>query len=141
MSTIIDFVFLQNLIFQFIAILGLILIIFGGLIRMKARIELKKRAGFSSFFGTAKLQIVEDQKLLTDGIYKHIRHPLYLGEILRNLGIAVFFTSIYGFLIILLSFFFLLVRIEIEEKMLLLAFGKNYLLYKKKTRKIFPYLY
>jgi protein-S-isoprenylcysteine O-methyltransferase Ste14 len=117
------------------------LIVFGGLIRTKARIELKKRAGFRSFFGTAKLQIVEDQKLLTDGIYKHIRHPLYLGEILRNLGIATFFASIYGFLIILLSFFFLLVRIEIEEKMLLLAFGKNYLLYKKKTRKIFPYLY
>jgi protein-S-isoprenylcysteine O-methyltransferase Ste14 len=108
---------------------------------MKTRIELKKRAGFNSIFRTAKLQIVKDQKMLTDGIYKHIRHPLYLGEILRNLGIAVFFASVYGFLIILLSSFFLLVRIEIEEKMLILAFGKNYMQYKKKTKKIFPFLY
>jgi protein-S-isoprenylcysteine O-methyltransferase Ste14 len=117
------------------------LIVFGRLIRIKARIELKKRARFTSLVKPAKLKMVEDQNLLTDGIYKYIRHPLYLGEILRNIGIAVFFTSIYGFLIILLSSFFLLVRIEIEEKMLISAFGKNYIHYKKKTRKIFPYLY
>ncbi len=127
--------------FQLVALVGLILLIIGGLVRIKARLELKKKAGFDSLSKTAKLQIVEDHQLVTDGIFGHIRHPIYLGEILRNVGITVFFSSIYGFLIILLSFFFLLVRIELEEKMLISGFGKNYYEYKKKTRKLIPYLY
>lgn len=121
--------------------MGLILLIIGEVIRIKARLELKKKAGFDSLIKTAKLQILEDHQLATDGIYRHIRHPIYLGEILRNIGIAVFFSSIYGLLIILLSLFFLLVRIELEEKMLISAFGVNYYEYKKQTRKLIPYLY
>ena len=117
------------------------MIIIGGLVRIKARLEFKKKARFNSLTKTAKLQIVEGHQLVTDGIYRHIRHPIYLGEIIRNIGITVFFSSIYGFLIILLSLFFLLVRIELEEKMLISAFGKNYYEYKHKTRKLIPYLY
>ncbi len=108
---------------------------------MKARLELRKRAGFRSLIDTSKLQKIKDHQLLRDGIYKHIRHPLYLGEILRNLGIAVLVSSFYGVLIIGLSSFFLLIRIEIEEKMLISAFGKYYKEYKKKTAKLVPYLY
>ena len=140
-TILLDFIFLQGFSFKYIGIAGLILIILGGVIRMKARLELRKRAGFSSPVKTSKLQIIKDHQLLRDGIYKHIRHPLYLGKILRNLGIAVLLSSFYGVLIIGLSSFFLLIRIEIEEKMLILTFGKSYKEYKKKTTKLIPYLY
>jgi protein-S-isoprenylcysteine O-methyltransferase Ste14 len=53
---------------------------------MKARLELKKKAGYGSLVGTAKLKIVKEHKLVTDGLYQHIRHPLYLGEIEKPRG-------------------------------------------------------
>ena len=140
-AAILDFVFLQNFSFQIFAIAGLLLLLIGGIIRMKARLELKKKAGYGSLVGTAKLKIVKEHKLVTDGIYKHIRHPLYLGEILRNLGVVVIFSSVYGMLIVLLASIFLLFRIEIEEKMLIVVFGEEYIEYRKNTKKMIPYIY
>ena len=140
-AAILDFVFLQNFSFQIFAIAGLLLLLIGGIIRMKARLELKKKAGYGSLVGTAKLKIVKEHKLVTDGLYKHIRHPLYLGEILRNLGVVVIFSSVYGMLIVLLASIFLLFRIEIEEKMLIVVFGEEYIEYRKNTKKMIPYIY
>jgi protein-S-isoprenylcysteine O-methyltransferase Ste14 len=125
LAAILDFVYLQNFSFQIFAIPGLILLIVGGLIRMKARLRLKKKAGYGSLVGTAKLQIVKKHRLVKDDIYKHIRHPLYLGEILRNLGFVVIFSSVYGILIVLLASIFLLFRIEIEEKCLFWCSARN----------------
>jgi protein-S-isoprenylcysteine O-methyltransferase Ste14 len=140
-AAVLDFVYLNNFNFQIFAIGGLILLLVGGLIRMKARLELKKKAGFDSLIGTAKLKEVKGHYLVKDGLYKHIRHPLYLGEILRNLGFVVIFSSIYAILIVLLASLFLLFRIEIEEKMLIVIFGEEYKKYKRNTKKIIPYIY
>jgi protein-S-isoprenylcysteine O-methyltransferase Ste14 len=140
-AAILDFVFLQNFGFQIFAILGLILLIIGGLIRMKARLQLKKKAGFDSLVGTSKLKVVKEHHLVKDGLYKHVRHPLYLGEILRNLGFAIIFSSIYGTLIVLLASTFLFFRMDIEEKMLINVFGEEYKEYKKSTKRLIPHIY
>ena len=140
-AAVLDFIYRQNFDFQVFAVAGLLLLLTGGIIRMKARLELKKKAGFGSFTGTAKLQIVKEHQLVKDGLYKHIRHPLYLGEILRNLGFVVIFSSVYGTLIVLLASIFLLFRIDLEEKMLIAVFGEEYKEYKRKTNKIIPYIY
>ena len=107
----IDFVYRQNFNFQVFALAGLLLQLTGWFIRMKARLELKKKAGFGSLTGTAQLKIVKKHQLVKDGLYKHVRHPLYSGEILRNLGFVVMFSSVYGTLIVLLASIFLLFRI------------------------------
>ena len=140
-AAILDFIYLQNFSFQIFALAGLLLLLVGGFIRMKARLELKKKAGYDSLVGTAKLKIVKEHKLVKDGLYKHIRHPLYLGEILRNLGLVVIFSSVYGMLIVLLASIFLLFRIEIEEKMLIGVFGEEYKKYKRSTKRLIPYIY
>ncbi len=140
-AAIFDFVYLQNFSFQIFALAGLLLLLVGGLIRMKARLQLKKKAGYSSLIGTGKLKIVKEHKLVKDGLYKHIRHPLYLGEILRNLGVVVIFSSVYGILIVLLASIFLLFRIEIEEKMLVVEFGEEYEEYRRNTKKMIPQIY
>ena len=140
-AAILDFVYRQNFNFQVFAIVGLLLLLTRGLIRMKARLQLKKKAGFGSLVGTAKLKIVKQHRLVKDGLYKHIRHPIYLGEILRNLGFVLIFSSVYGLLIILLASIFLLFRIEIEEKMLIVIFGEEYKDYKRNTKRIIPYVY
>ncbi len=140
-AAVLDFVYRQDLNFQVFAVAGLILLIAGGLIRMKARLELKKKARFESLTGTAQLQIVKDHQLVKDGLYKYIRHPIYLGEILRNLGFVAIFSSVYGILIVLLASVFLLFRIEMEEKMLINVFGEEYRKYKRNTKKMIPYIY
>jgi len=119
--------------------LGIIFFIIGGTFRIISRKTLMK-AGFS-MTSSAKLQIVENQQLVTDGIYGKIRHPLYVGEILRNFGFALLVTSLYGFLVFTLANLFLLNRIRIEEQMLIEEFGDEYKNYMKKTNRLIPHLY
>jgi len=138
---ILDFVFLQNLTFQVFALAGLCLLLIGGYLRFKARLELKKKAGFSSLGSTARLQIVESHRLVKDGLYKHVRHPIYLAETLRNFGFVLIFSSIYGVLFIAVGTIFLLFRIRTEEKMLIEAFGEDYKEYQRNTKKLIPYIY
>ena len=140
-AAILDFVYLQSFSFQSYAVPGLILLIVGGIIRMKARLQLKKNAGFRSLVGTSKLKVVKEHHLVKEGLYKHVRHPLYLGEILRNLGFAIVFSSVYGTLIVLLASTFLFFRMSIEEKMLISFFGQEYREYKRRTKKLIPYIY
>ena len=84
-----DFWKFQNLNFQIGIMLvpAILLFIMGGTLRITSRRALLK-AGFT-MLGSGKLQIVKNQRLLTEGVYSHIRHPLYLGEITRNLGFAL----------------------------------------------------
>ena len=138
---ILDFIFLQNLQFQFFSLIGLSLIIIGGYFRMQSRLQLRTKAGFDTLVSTSRLQIVDEQQLVTDGLYKSIRHPLYLGEMLRNFGIVSLFSSLFGIFLIIIGTIFLLIRINIEEKMLLDAFGSTYQDYKTKTKKLIPHIY
>jgi len=136
-----DFVFLQNLKLQAFALLGLFLLIAGGYMRMKARYQLKEKAGFKTLAETARLQTMEGHRLIKDGLYKHIRHPLYLAETIRNFGFVMIFSSIYGVLLIAAATILLLFRIRIEEKMLIEAFGEKYKEYQRNTKRIIPYIY
>lgn len=138
---VVDFVFLQNLRFQLSGLIGVFLSVIGGYLRHKARLELKKKAGYKSLLSTAKLQIIEDHRLVTEGLYRHIRHPIYLGETLRNLGFVMIPSSLYGMLLITVATIFLLFRIEIEEKMLIDKFGEEYREYQRNTNKLIPYIY
>jgi protein-S-isoprenylcysteine O-methyltransferase Ste14 len=138
---IVDFVFLQGFSFQVFAVVGFGFLLVGGYIRMNARLQLKRKAGFGSLVGTGILQTVKGHRLVKDGLYKHIRHPIYLGEILRNLGVVLIFSSAYGVLLILTASVFLLFRIRTEEKMLVALFGDEYRKYQKDTKKILPLIY
>jgi protein-S-isoprenylcysteine O-methyltransferase Ste14 len=139
--SIVDFVYLQMLVFQlFNVIIGIPILAFGAVMRFLPRKSLSK-AGFKSIWKTPYLQIVEDHRLVTDGYYKHIRHPIYLGEIARMFGWVITLSSLYGLLFMIMGSVFLLIRIEVEEKMLIEAFGEEYREYQRKTKKLIPYIY
>lgn len=135
---ILDFVFRQSLKVQIFALAGFAILLTGGYLRSRARLQLKKKAGFSSLAATGKLQIVENHQLVKDGLYKHVRHPIYLGETVRNLGFVLLFSSIYGLVLIAAATGFLLFRIQKEEKMLTDRFGEEYQEYQRKTKRIIP---
>ena len=139
--SIIDFVLVQMLVFKLVwVIIGIPLLAFGSVMRFLPRRSLIK-AGFGSLWKTPFLQIVEDHRLVTDGYYKHIRHPIYLGEIGRSFGWVITFSSLYGLVFMTIGLVFLLIRIEIEEKMLTEAFGEKYKEYQRTTKKLIPFLY
>jgi len=104
-------------------------------------LELKEKAGFRSLVSTGRLQVVESHRLVKDGLYRRIQHPIYLGETIRNLGFVLIPSSIYGVLFIAVATIFLLFRIGIEERMLIEVFGDEYREYQRNTKRMIPYIY
>ena len=136
-----DLVFFQGLNIQlsFEKISGVFMIIIGGTLRAVSRLTLR-RAGLG-IVNSVRLRVVEKQRLVKEGVYGHIRHPLYLGEILRNTGFALAASSLYGQILMILGNSMLLFRIRIEEKMLVEEFEEEYIEYMLRTKKIIPYIY
>lgn len=74
--------------------------------------------------------------LLTSGVYRLCRHPMYLGMVLILLGLAVFMGSLSPFIVIAI-FAVLMERvfIQAEERMLAQKFGNRWLDYKQRVRR------
>lgn len=74
------------------------------------------------------------EKLITEGIYKYTRNPMYLSGILMVLGEAIFFESfmilLYSFLLFLVYHFFI---VFYEEPHLMKKYGQIYEEYMKRT--------
>ncbi len=113
---------------------GVTIFIVGLLIRVVALMNLKRN--YSSF-----LRIRDDHQLITHGIYKYVRHPVYLGTFLSALAIPIYATSLPGTLIALTAIPLFNYRIANEEKMLIQEYGHQYTEYMKTTRKLLPYIY
>ncbi len=115
-------------------VVGALIFIIGLIITVNAQMTLK--LNYSS-----TLRIREGHQLITHGIYKHVRHPVYSGVILRAFAIPIYTTSLLGFLFALAAIPLFNYRIGVEEKMLIKEFGDEYLEYTKATWKLFPYIY
>ena len=131
-----DYVQIQGMVhgFNIVNIVGLSLFLIGVSIRVVARKTLGR-------YFSSGLKIVEEHRLIKHGIYKHIRHPAYLGSNILSIGIPLFFTSLYGALIMLGLVPLFLYRIKIEENMLIEKFGEEYREYMKNTNKLIPFIY
>ena len=115
-------------------ILGVALIVAGFSIMIIAHIILR-------WSHVSTLAIRENHKLRTNWLYRFVRHPLYFGAILIAIGVPVSVASMKGFLVMLLLIPIVLIRIRLEEKMLIEAFGDEYRNYMKTTKKLFPFVY
>ncbi len=120
---------------------GVLLMLLGATLELCVRITLIEKAKFPGLLSTKRLMIVDQHKLITDGIFGHIRHPLYLGRNVANFGIAVFFSSLWGAVLMSISAVCFLIRIRVEEEMLIEEFGDAYHEYRKHTKKIIPFIY
>ncbi len=114
--------------------IGLVLIIVGSVIRIVAIATLRR-----NFSGA--LRIRADHTLVKNGIYKHMRHPAYLGAILLFAGIPVMLSSLLGLLAMLPLVPYLAHRIRLEERMLIERFGKDYEEYMRSSKRLIPFVY
>lgn len=78
--------------------------------------------------------------LVTGGIYRYIRHPMYSSLLLLAWGAFLKHFSFPGLLAIITTTVFLLVAGLIEERENLAFFGPAYLKYRKTTKMFLPFL-
>lgn len=83
-------------------------------------------------------QVMSDQSLVTRGIYGHIRHPIYGGDMLLLLGLELALNS-WLFLGIIPLFFIVSRQVEAEEAILSHAFP-GYSDYTQRTKRFIPYI-
>ncbi|HPC38739.1 MAG TPA: nucleotidyltransferase [Exilispira sp.] len=85
------------------------------------------------------IELKEGHRLITNGPYKYIRHPIYSGFIILHLGVTIALSNLIIFIIYNMGLLVLLIeRIPKEEKVLNLYFGKNYEDYCKKAGRFIP---
>lgn len=72
-------------------------------------------------------------QLVTDGIFKYIRHPHYTSVLIVGIGLAFFFYSIAALAISLLAIPLMIWSIFDEEKLLIKQYGEEYKEFMKKT--------
>lgn len=91
---------------------------------------------------TVDVTIREDHKIKKEGFYKYLRHPSYAFSLLTSLGLGLYLNNwlslILAFSIPFVAFSY---RITVEERALIEQFGEEYLEYRRKTKKLIPFIY
>ncbi|KAI8445803.1 Isoprenylcysteine carboxyl methyltransferase family-domain-containing protein [Phakopsora pachyrhizi] len=123
---------------RIVSLIGLGCLIVGQFIRTMAMITAAQ--SFNHQVSTHKKK-QEDHELVTHGIYGIARHPSYLGFFWWSLGIQLYLGNWFSLVVfssVLWRFFNH--RIQIEEKHLIIFFGKSYIDYKSSTPTYIPFI-
>jgi protein-S-isoprenylcysteine O-methyltransferase Ste14 len=90
---------------------------------------------------SGEITIQQSHHLITTGLYRYIRHPLYLGMTSSVLGLSFLFRSWIGLAVMIPILVGLLLRMKDEEAMLHKEFGREWETYCKQSWRLIPYLY
>ena len=85
------------------------------------------------------LEVREKHRLVTHGVYRRVRHPMYLALLLYAVGQALAAPNwlvgpSYGVAVVLI----VALRVGPEERMMLEEFGKDYEVYRAATKRLVP---
>ncbi len=111
--------------------IGLAIILTGLALRIWVRRSLKV-----AYQGN--LQVQHKQQLVTGGPYQWIRHPGYLAFLLQALGLSLGFSSLSGLIGLSLLVIAFRYRMQVEEDMMVQAFGNDYIAYANRTHRLIP---
>lgn len=90
---------------------------------------------------SVSLQMRQDHKLITHGVYARIRHPMYTAFWLMALAQALLLPNWVGGLAGIAGFGTLyLLRVRAEEDLMLATFGEEYRAYMQRTGRLLPKL-
>ncbi len=116
-------------------IAGMAVAVFGLVIRIIAILTLKQHF-------TYIVTRVEDHQIVEAGLYRTIRHPGYLGQLIMFFGIAVAFSNWLSTVAMIIPIVIAyLNRIQVEEKFLLKELGEAYISYQARTNRLIPGIY
>jgi len=131
-----DFFVVQVRIYRFdlVSLAGLILLPVGSALRIQARRTL------GEYFSPV-VRILPEHELIRHGVYRYIRHPGYLGELLLYFSVPLLFHSLYGFLVMVFLIPLIIYRIRVEEQMLIEKFRDEYRDYMRESKRFIPYVF
>jgi protein-S-isoprenylcysteine O-methyltransferase Ste14 len=90
-------------------------------------------------YWSVTLELRENHRLITEGIYRHVRHPMYAALFLYSIGQALVVPNWVAGPSYFVAFGILFaLRIGAEERMMLEAFGDEYEAYMARTNLLVP---
>lgn len=118
---------------QWLRNIGFIIVILGILLCLIALLQINKHI---SPFPAPK----SDSRLITNGVFTYIRHPIYSGILLGLIGYALYAASVYKLIIALVLLILFYFKSNYEERRLSIAFP-TYDAYKATTKKFIPFFF
>jgi protein-S-isoprenylcysteine O-methyltransferase len=118
-----------------VQIFGLALLAAGIVVRSVAIAQLGR-------FHAPVVAIQADHRVVDTGLYRHVRHPSYLGACIAffgfGLGLGSWMSAVFVLGTTLIAYVY---RIHVEEWALLEALGNEYAAYRKRTWRLIPGIY
>ena len=116
-------------------VIGCIIAILGGFLLVGSRIIIGN-------YGTPKILIQNEHRLIQKGPYKILRNPMYFGDLLMYGGLAISFGAWLSFIFSIVFLLLIVIeRILLEEKLLEEKFGNDYEVWKGKTWRLVPFIW
>ncbi len=116
-------------------VVGLVIMAVGIAVRVTAIRQLGR-------FHTPNVAILAGHQLMDTGLYRHVRHPSYLGVLIDLLGFSLALGNWLSLIAIMgILPLFYLIRIHEEETALADALGDRYRAYCRRTRRLIPGVY
>ncbi len=79
--------------------------------------------GILEFRSLARTWALEEDRLVTSGIYAHVRHPQLTGTVAAAFGVAITFQTVVGLLLAAGVLLWSLVQTRLEDQRLITLFG------------------
>jgi protein-S-isoprenylcysteine O-methyltransferase len=115
--------------------IGAVLVVLGLVIRIVSIMTLRQ-------YFTYSVAKVEGHQLIETGLYKNIRHPGYLGQLMIFLGLSISLSNWLSILLMMIPVVIgYIYRIRVEEKFMADQLGEIYLNYQRRTKRIIPLIY
>ena len=116
-----------------IRIIGLSIYLIGLLIAIIGRVQLG-----NNWVDLEDFTVLPEQKLVNNGIYKYIRHPIYIGDAMLVIGLELALNS---WLVILgIGLLPVIYKQALDEEAILTKAFPEYRDYKQQTKMFVPYL-
>jgi len=85
------------------------------------------------------LELRQEHRLITHGVYRTIRHPMYSALLLYSIGQALVIPNwVAGFSNVTAFAVLFMLRVRAEEKMMAEQFGDEYAAYSARTKRLVP---
>ena len=115
--------------------IGSVVALTGLIIRVTSILKLRQQFTYT-------VTKIENHELIETGLFKIIRHPGYLGQIIIFLGISVCLSNWLSVLLMLIPVLSgYIYRINVEERFMAEHLGQKYLDYRKRTKRLIPVIY
>jgi protein-S-isoprenylcysteine O-methyltransferase len=114
---------------------GLAIFIPGALLRWYAIFYLGR-------YFTVDVRVASDQRVVDTGPYRLIRHPSYTGAFMQFLGFTLCIGNVWSVLVVMVPTLIVFAyRIRVEERALEQGLGEAYASYRRRTKRLIPFVY